>query len=33
MPTPGNRLSPQEAAALPPGARFIGMDGIERVRQ
>jgi hypothetical protein len=33
MPTPGNRLSPQEAAALPPGTRFIGMDGIERVRQ
>lgn len=32
-PAAGRRLSPQEAAALPPGTRFIGTDGIERVRQ
>ena len=29
----GQRLSPAQAAALPPGTRFIGMDGVERVRQ
>jgi hypothetical protein len=28
----GKRLSPQEAAQLPPGTRFIGTDGVERVR-
>lgn len=28
----GRRLSPQEAAALPPGTRFVGQDGVERVR-
>jgi hypothetical protein len=27
------RLSPQEAASLPPGTRFVGTDGVERVRQ
>lgn len=27
------RLSPQEAAQLPRGTRFIGQDGVERVRQ
>lgn len=27
------RLSPQEAANLPPGTPFVGMDGVERVRQ
>lgn len=27
------RLSPQEAAQLPPGTRFVGQDGVERVRQ
>lgn len=32
-PSAGRRLSPQEAAALPSGTRFIGTDGIERVRQ
>ena len=32
-PAAGQRLSPQEAAALPPGTRFIGTDGVERVRQ
>lgn len=30
---PSRPLSPQEAAALPPGTRFIGTDGVERVRQ
>jgi hypothetical protein len=30
---PNRPLSPQEAAALPPGTRFIGTDGVERVRQ
>lgn len=28
----GQRLSPQEAAKLPPGTRFVGMDGVERTR-
>jgi hypothetical protein len=27
------RLSPQEAAKLPKGARFVGLDGKERIRQ
>ncbi len=27
------RLSPQEAASLPPGTRFIGTDGVERIRR
>jgi len=27
------RLSPQEAANLPPGTPFVGLDGVERVRQ
>lgn len=27
------RLSPQEAAQLPPGTRFIGTDGVERIRR
>lgn len=27
------RLSPQQAAALPPGTRFVGLDGRERVRK
>ena len=27
----GRRLSPQEAAQLPRGTHFVGMDGIERV--
>lgn len=29
----GAPLSPQEAAALPIGTRFIGQDGVERVRK
>lgn len=29
----GRRLSPQEAAALPPGTPFIGLDGQPRVRR
>lgn len=29
----GQRLSPEQAAKLPSGTRFIGADGIERVRQ
>ncbi|QGN56177.1 D-Ala-D-Ala carboxypeptidase family metallohydrolase [Novosphingobium sp. Gsoil 351] len=29
----GNRLSVEEAARLPVGARFVGMDGAPRVRQ
>ena len=33
QPSPGQRLSPQQAAALPPGTRFIGMDGVARVRR
>lgn len=31
--TQGQRLTPAQAQALPPGTRFIGMDGVERVRQ
>lgn len=27
------RMSPEQAAQLPKGARFIGLDGVERVRQ
>ena len=27
------RLSPREAAALPSGARFVGLDGVPRVRR
>jgi len=30
---PAGRLSPQEAAALPPGTQFIGLDGQPRVRK
>lgn len=29
----GAPLSPQEAATLPSGTRFVGADGVERVRQ
>lgn len=29
----GKRLSPAEAAKLKPGTKFIGLDGVERVRQ
>lgn len=29
----GRKLSPGEAAKLPPGTSFIGLDGVERVRQ
>jgi hypothetical protein len=29
----GRRLSPQEAAKLKPGTRFIGQDGVERIRK
>ena len=29
----GQKLSPQDAAKLPPGAKFIGLDGVERIRQ
>jgi hypothetical protein len=29
----GKRLSPQEAAKLAPGTKFIGMDGVERTRK
>jgi hypothetical protein len=32
-PAAPRRLTPQEAAALPSGKRFIGTDGVERVRQ
>lgn len=32
-PPPGKRLSPAEAAKLAPGTRFIGEDGVERVRR
>jgi hypothetical protein len=32
-PAAPRRLTPQEAAALPSGARFTGTDGVERVRQ
>jgi hypothetical protein len=32
-PAASRRLSPQEAASLPPGTRFVGTDGVERVRQ
>lgn len=30
---PGKRLSPAEAAKLPSGTKFIGEDGVERVRR
>jgi len=33
IPSGAKRLSPEEAARLPSGTKFIGMDGIERVRQ
>jgi hypothetical protein len=26
-------LSPREAAALPSGARFVGLDGVPRIRR
>lgn len=29
---PAARLSPQQAQALPPGTRFVGQDGVARVR-
>lgn len=29
----GQRLTPEQAARLAPGTRFIGMDGVERIRQ
>jgi hypothetical protein len=29
----GKRLSPDEAAKLKPGTRFIGQDGVERIRK
>ena len=29
----GQRLTPEQAAALPPGTPFIGMDGKQRVRK
>jgi hypothetical protein len=32
-PAAPRRLSPQEAASLPLGTRFVGTDGVERVRQ
>lgn len=28
----GQRLSPEQAAKLPPGTKFIGMDGVPRTR-
>lgn len=31
-PSAGQRLSPAQAAALPPGTTFVGMDGIPRVK-
>lgn len=27
------RLTPQQAAQLPPGTRFVGTDGVERIRR
>jgi hypothetical protein len=30
--TPTRRLSPQEAASLPAGTSFVGLDGVRRVR-
>jgi hypothetical protein len=27
------RLTPQQAAMLPTGARFVGLDGLPRVRR
>lgn len=29
----GNRLTLEQATALPPGTRFVGTDGVERVRR
>ncbi len=28
-----DRLTPEQAAQLPPGTKFIGMDGVERVKR
>ncbi len=28
----GPKMSPEEAAKLPPGTPFIGMDGVPRVK-
>jgi hypothetical protein len=34
QPSAGNdRLTPEQASALPPGTQFIGMDGITRVKR
>ncbi len=27
------RLTPQQASLLPRGARFVGLDGLPRIRQ